>query len=107
MNDNYSIGSYEQEPKRSKKQKTAKMPTDRQIKLILAGFALVAIALLALTKTILYFGPKNYSVIRGIFSILIYAVSIVGMTFSYLDKRKPSFEFFLNVGAFIATICFL
>ena len=107
MNDNFTRAPYDPEPKKSKSKKSIKMPTDKQIKLILAAFALAAIALLALTKTILYFGPKHYSVIRGIFSIFIYAISISGMALSYLDKRKPSFELFLNVGAFVATLWFL
>ena len=76
--------------------------------LILVGMAVLAMILLALTKTILYFGPDNARIIRGIFSIPIYGLSILGVALSYLGKGgKPSLEMFLNAGTFVATLWFL
>ena len=98
MNDNYTD---------SRKKAAAKKSNEMLINLGLVACAVVAMLLLALTKTILYFGPNNPNIFRGIFSIPIYGLSIIGTVLSYLVKRgKPSIEMFLNAGVFVATLWF-
>lgn len=72
---------------------------------VLLAFASVAI--LAVTRVILYFGPNNPAVIRGIFSIFIFGAALAGIVVSFLKKRKPTYEFWLNVGALIVALRFL
>ena len=104
MNESYD---YKKEPRKKSGKSSGKVATDAQVNLFLVVIALAAMVLLALTKTILYFGPANPGVIRGIFSIVIYALSIIGVALAYLAKRKPSFELFLNAGVFVAALWFL
>ena len=68
--------------------------------------AFCSVALLSLAKVILYFGPSNPSVIRGIFAIFIYGTALAAVLVSYLKNRKPAFEFWVSVGALIAALWF-
>lgn len=72
-------------------------------------FAFASLALLVVAEIILNFRPNNTNVIRGIMSIPIYILPVVGMALSFLQTKgkKPSFDFWLNVGALIVALRFL
>lgn len=99
MNNNYNV-----EPKK-KNGASKKNNSEMIVNLGLVACAILSMVFLALTKTIVFFGPKNPSVIYGIFSILVFGLSIVGTALSYLVKRgKPSVELFLNAGVFVVAL---
>ena len=107
MDDIFPEQPIEDKKKKKAKKGQSKIPTEVLWDLILVALAFSAAALLALTKTILYFGPSKGNIIRGVFSIFIYALSLSGMACAYLAKKKFSIELLLNAGVFIVTLLFL
>lgn len=77
--------------------------------LIIFGLAILTFLILALVNTINYFVTDGTArrVIKGIFSILVYVLPVIGMSLAYLTKKKPCLELFLNAGALYAAFSFL
>lgn len=89
-----------------KKEETAEKNAQISFSVLSILLAFISVALIAFFRIILYFGPSNPSVIRGIFSIFIYGTALASVVISYLKNKKPSFEFWLCVGALVATLWF-
>ena len=66
-------------------------------------FALATLAIVVLVKILLTFGVYN-RVLHGIVTIVAFALPVLGATFSYLQTKKPTFEFYANVFAFAMVI---
>ena len=66
-------------------------------------FALATLAIVALVRIISRFGVYNM-VLHGIVTIVAYALPVLGATFSYLQAKKPTFEFYANVFAFAMVV---
>lgn len=109
MNENYTP-SYGTEPREKASAGKKSFADSPMFNLVLIGLALFAMILLALANTIGYFvtNLKNENIMRGVFSIFIYALPMIGTALAYLVKRgKISLELFLNIGALFFAFRFL
>ena len=72
-------------------------------------FAFASLSLLVLAEIILNFRPNHMNLIRGLMSIPIYVLPVVGMVLSFWNTKgkKPAFDFWLNVGTLIGALRFL
>ena len=72
-------------------------------KLLNMLFALAALGIVVLVRLFLTFGVFN-EVLHSILAVVVHALPILGATFSYLQAKKPTFEFYANVFAFVVVI---
>lgn len=65
--------------------------------------ALFALFLFVLCRILIIFGVGS-GTFYGIMSIVMYALPLAGLVWSYVRNRKPSFEFWLNVIVFALVV---
>ena len=65
--------------------------------------ALFALFLIVLCSILAAFGVGSFT-FYGIMSIIMYALPLAGLLWSFIRNRKPSFEFWLNVAVFALAI---
>lgn len=65
--------------------------------------ALFAMFLFVLCRVLIIFGVGS-GTFYGIMSIIMYALPLTGLIWSYLRNKKPSFEFWLNVIMFALVV---
>jgi len=81
----------------------------KEIRLSLSGrllntiFSIAALILLALLKILINFGVMS-NVLNGIFAIIIYALSIIGVIWSLLREKGFSVEFAFNLVVLIIAL---
>ena len=75
-------------------------------KMFNALFAIVSVILFMITKIVFHFGGGS-AVFYGIMTIAIYAISFVGVLYVYVKEKKPTMEWWLNVGALVLALAFL
>ena len=66
-------------------------------------FGVVSLGLLMFVKICLNFGLFSPT-FRGIMSIFVYGLSFVGMVLTYLENKRVTFEFYVNLIAFALAI---
>ena len=66
-------------------------------------FALATLAIVVLVRLFITFGVFN-NVVHSVVSVVAYALPILGAVFSYLQAKKPTFEFYANVFAFAMVV---
>ena len=96
----------------NKKIISTNVSSEKLFSLISFATAVLAMILLALSKTIYYFNimnkPTTCATVAGVFSIFVFALTIAGAVLAYFVKNgKPSAELFLNMGVFVAGIFIL
>ena len=107
MNENQNYQSVNKQATQSKTGQTEKSAFFGNF--FFALFAFASLAILVITVIVLNFRPNHMNVIRGIMSIPVYILPVVGMALSFLQTKgkKPPFEFWLNFGALIVALRFL
>ena len=69
-------------------------------------FAFAALVLMAITDVVVIFCRVNPRIFRGIMGIFAYGCAICGVFLSYMKEKKPTIDFWINVGALIALFRF-
>ena len=65
--------------------------------------AIVSMFLFVLCRILIIFGVGS-GTFYGIMSIVLYCLPLAGLVWSYLQNKKPSFEFWLNVIVFALVV---
>ena len=87
-----------EEPKEETKKEKKNMEISKYFNVL---FAFIALVLMAITEIVIIFSRVNPRIFRGIMGIFAYGSAIFGVFLSYMKEKKPTMDFWINVGALI------